>query len=1341
MDRYSRYLPDLIVEKVTFSEPGDTGASVELVDAAAMFADISGFTALTERLAADGSAGAEKLTGLLNDYFSALLTLVRDHGGDVVKFAGDALLALWRVRGGNQSLAEMTWRAAQCGLQIQSQLRDYEAEGARLTLRVAIGTGKVAIAHVGGELNRWEFIISGKPLDQVGQVSDLIDPGQTGLSPEAWELLEQAGDAVPQALSTEEGVVRLDSVAPIPAACILPAAQLEAAKLEALKKYLPGAIVGRLANTDDDYLAELRRLTILFVNLPDLRYYATIEQAQQVMATLQRCCYHFEGSINKLSVDDKGVSLLAAFGLPPLSHEDDPDRGVRCALMMQRELAAQGWKSAIGITTGRVYCGAVGSDFRREYTIMGDSVNLAARLMQKAAGAVLCDQATHDQCSAEVSFDAPFGIPLKGKALPVTAWRPLGLSESQTDVAPVTIVGRDAEQRAFAGKLQALAEHGDSATIVVEADSGLGKTLLASALREQVTQSQLQLRQGVGDAIEQTTSYFVWQQLLADLVPKSADTDSAAAQSLARIEAMLRPDQLDHLAPLLEDLLPLGLTDSDLTAQMSGEVRAANTRELVCCLLRGLQKQQPLVLLIDDAHWMDSASWALLEQVVQTLDQVLVALFTRPVDQVDPAFDRLRSAALRLTLDPLPRQQIMDLVSHALGARQLPEAAARLIFERTEGHPYFSEQLALALRDAGVLSVTADGACTFNDPGDAGIDLPHSIEGVITSRLDRLAPEQSMLVKVASVLGRSFALDALCGIHPASLPRDQALDQLSQLRELELIHPEPRPRDQYAFHQIMTQQVAYGLMLHDQRRQLHEKIALWFEQNHRDLNHHYALLAYHWARAGVTARALDYLEWAACEALEVHANQEGAKLLEQALELAGPDNVSSVRKGSWVRRLGSAQRNLARLDQAEKTLRGALEILGTPMPSSKPGLVGVILLEAAKQVWRSFFPVGRKSLGQDESLRRLEAAECMELLNILYYWKSDKPRLLYVCLKGANLAASTGTRPRVLTRIYANLGLITSVVPVRRAAAYYCRIALDQARKDDHPPTLSWSLLLTATYRTGIGDLAAAEAQYSEGMEIARRLGDERHWGAICASRNVNYMMQGKLEEALRFSRDLARSGIERRDGQVAAWGLSGQARVHQRRGEYEPMAKFTHLAMTYLPDCTVANQIDLYSLQALTALAANNNDQAVQHLEQACSRLLKPSQVQLYAPAGQLAFACLEARRRLPEEPQLNAMVKGALKFVHQYARIFPAGAPMAQFFDGLAAWQMRRPERAVSAWQQAFNHASELGLAYEIALSATALERAGQSSPERADALRAALERMGAVQPGFPCQMTDPE
>lgn len=215
--------------------------------------------------------------------------------------------------------------------------------------------------HVGGVYGRWELVITGSPLSQVSQAEAHAQPSEAIVSPEAWALLQS--HCIGQPLVDD--YVRLEAMEPKLEQPVGRSQVLPAEVETALRAYIPGAILARLAAGQSGWLAELRRVTVLFINLPDLTYSTSLDQAQAMMQALQTALYRYEGSLNRIGVDDKGPMLLAALGLPPLAHEDDAVRGVQAALAMQTALRGLGWRCAIGITTGRAFCGSVGNFIRR----------------------------------------------------------------------------------------------------------------------------------------------------------------------------------------------------------------------------------------------------------------------------------------------------------------------------------------------------------------------------------------------------------------------------------------------------------------------------------------------------------------------------------------------------------------------------------------------------------------------------------------------------------------------------------------------------------------------------------------------------------------------------------------------------------------------------------------------------------------------------------------------------------------------------------------------------------------------------------------------------------------
>jgi class 3 adenylate cyclase len=319
---YGRYSPRLLRAHIAELGSQPLDPALAGIDAALMLADISGFTPLTEKLAEAGRAGAERLSSILNGYFTRLIDVVERHGGDVLKFAGDALLALWTRQPDEPDVGNAARRAAQCALEVERALRGYRADTFTLGLRISIGAGPANVAHLGGVFGRWEFVIAGPPLLQVARALHQAESGAVVLSREVAALLGPRARGKRHA----EGELELAALDPLPIAAPAPDPGLGLQREAALRAYLPGALVQRL-RAGQAYVAELRSATIVFVLLPDLGADTPIERAQQLMTSVQQAVYiPYQGSINKLSVDDKGVAVLAALGLPPFSHEDDPAR-------------------------------------------------------------------------------------------------------------------------------------------------------------------------------------------------------------------------------------------------------------------------------------------------------------------------------------------------------------------------------------------------------------------------------------------------------------------------------------------------------------------------------------------------------------------------------------------------------------------------------------------------------------------------------------------------------------------------------------------------------------------------------------------------------------------------------------------------------------------------------------------------------------------------------------------------------------------------------------------------------------------------------------------------------
>lgn len=1328
---FAAYVPNVVLEHVVQTPEPISQAHQTQYHCAVMFADISGFTRLAEQCAQKGDVGVEQLKNILNDYFGRLISIVREHGGDIVKFAGDALIALWH--GSDKDLSEATLKATLAGWQLQAQLSDYRAEnGDPLRLRVVIAAGEVVLAHIGGVFNRWEVLIAGYPITQVGLLDSLSLPGQVVISPEAHDLIKDSVKTVNVGNHSAYNITEVD------ATCIdnmdihQAAFCLTNELVPALKGYLPRAIIERLEAGQDSWLSELRRVTVLFVNLPDLTYDTPLEQAQEVMQILQTCLYRYEGSINKLSIDDKGASLVALLGLPPLSHEDDSIRGVSAALMMRDAVLKLNLRSSIGVSTGRVYCGTVGCPERQEYTVIGDCVNLAARLMQQANGAVLCDEESLLQAKSVIDFSAKRSLRIKGKtnSVPVYIARKIKQKKMTTPTnQSVAIVGFVKERQLLKQLYEELIDRQNSNSVLVTGEAGIGKSKLISDFISNTNGISVLI--GAGDAIEKSTSYHAWQDIFSQRLSLEGVDNVAERRRRVTDHLDLYPD-LKSRAPLLNTLLPLEFPENDLTQEMSGEIRAINTRSLLVQLLTLSAPDESLIIVLEDAQWLDSASWSLALDVAQNMPGVLLIIAMRPLHNVLPdALNKIKDlkSTHQLPVDRLSNNEIESLVKLELNVRSIDPAIVNLIIDRAEGHPLFSEQLIELLKDRELILFDQNRCSLSNKISiDESLELPNSIESLITSRIDRLTVKQQLLIKVASVIGRSFNHQLLSDIFPSGA------DELDLSRELNVLESTGLitvvSTEECSFKHGVTQQVAYDLMLQADRQALHCAISEWYEGHHvNELKRFYGLLAFHYRHAGIDDKALFYLEKAAEQALDSYANTEVITVLRQARELVAKGNIiiNQLKQSQWDCMLGRALLALGRFNEALAAMERSLSRLDHPMPAGPKALAFGLLKQIFIQFKHRLLPdrVVKIKLNDDEYKKLLQVLQAFERILLIYYFSGNVRGMLYATLASSNLAEELGEISGSLAESYASLTAMAGVLRLHGQAAYYSNKAKVTAAKINKSASWCWVLLTTGVYDAGVGRWLQAEAKFQRGMKLAERLGDQRRWEELAVNQGSILTICGNFLEAEHLYQKVYESALKRDDLQAQAWGLLSLGK------SYYPLAKFDLISellektayLTPVLERRGDNGSLLYqmSLSALTALHNKDDAKAEQVMKKAMDVLKtvgRPTQYMFLITSTYLVEAALrmwELRKAHPRAHLYLEWVNLSLANLKLYSHIFPIGTPSYWYMKGYQAQIQGNTQKALKHWNKSLKYAEQLVMPYDEARSCQRLAQWSKSEADR--------------------------
>eukprot|EP00930_Biecheleria_cincta_P063811 TRINITY_DN4933_c0_g2_i1.p1 TRINITY_DN4933_c0_g2~~TRINITY_DN4933_c0_g2_i1.p1 ORF type:complete len:1042 (-),score=195.94 TRINITY_DN4933_c0_g2_i1:241-3366(-) len=438
-----------------------------------VFSDASGFTALTEKLAKK-SNGAELLSQCLTAFFTPLIDLINAYRGDTIKFSGDALTIYFPSVDDTKCpayngivpphgsfglpdlgpMATAVLRASACCIEIHKRLHMFETgvDDVRLCLHIGVGCGDIQILQVGGvvppetHVARMEYLISGSPLEQISIAEPLAKNGETCLSPQAWELVKEC---VMEGRPLEDRMdfhllAKMDeskfTFPTIKYATQLYDLRYEHAfttqELEVTRRYIPSAVYKQIECGTLQYVNEMRNISAIFISGSNLDVMSSDgpKKAQDLMSSVQRVCYAHEGTLNKFLIDDKGMLFLLVFGLPPLVHPDDPTRAVLATMELVQVFKSLDLIGRFGVTTGRSYCGVCGSAKRMEYTVLGDCVNLAARIMTRAEPlGALCDEETSKHCSGEVLFKALEPVEVKGKSRPIPIFKPI-VKEASTSI-------------------------------------------------------------------------------------------------------------------------------------------------------------------------------------------------------------------------------------------------------------------------------------------------------------------------------------------------------------------------------------------------------------------------------------------------------------------------------------------------------------------------------------------------------------------------------------------------------------------------------------------------------------------------------------------------------------------------------------------------------------------------------------------------------------------------------------------------------------------------------------------------------------------------------------------
>jgi class 3 adenylate cyclase len=873
-------------------------AAGKKVEQTLLMADVTGFTAMSEKLSRIGKEGAEEVTNIINSYFSPLIKIVVKYGGDVVSFAGDAFTAGFEPLPGERSPHHQ--RALAAVREMQEFVRNFSevkvsAGTFPLNLHLALHSGPAVLCRLGDPSGQMEYLVAGSATQRAAEIEEHSGAGEALVSQELYKLVEKQvkAEPVPEAKAYRLSSIEVKAEPVGGAGAALPDdIDLALAEMEALRPYIsPWLLANIVADPQaGGFAGEHRRVTSLFLNLWGLDFDGdpqAVSKAQNYIRVLGQTVDKYGGSVNKIDFSQQGPRVFILFGAPS-AHENDEERALLCALDLlgHEEFKYGGLKQKFGANSGFVYAGTIGSAVRREFTVMGDEVNLAARLMSYAQeGQLVISAAINRKAGKKFETKSLGEREFKGKSHPVAIFEALGEKKYGDDIfsrwvsESKAMVGRETEKTVMGEAIERTIS-GKGQVVSIVGEPGIGKSRLSRELIQNWLERGYTVFGGNCQSYGSAISYLPWSELLKGYLGiKETDSPEEKEAKIRKMLGIIDP-QLAEWACLVGEVVGVPMPETDLTKSLDAKLRQQRLFDLVLDILSWGAQQEPLMLIIEDLHWADSASLGLLNYVARNIGEkpILLCLVYRPMEAKQEFATKEYHTSL--SLKELSQEESQQLIHTLLAIEGMPKELEDLILKKSQGNPFFVEEVIKSLIEQKVIT-QEDGKWKVATADVKSVNIPDTVQGVIMSRVDRLSPSAKDVLQVASCIGREFEYPVLSAVYPKKMDLGPILVDLGRF---DLVLSEKA--NHYFFKHIMTQEVAYDSLPFNRRRDLHNHIGDYLEDAFGEkVEEVMGLLAHHYYYAQNWEPAFFYSVEAGDNARKVYANQEALAHYDRALEV------------------------------------------------------------------------------------------------------------------------------------------------------------------------------------------------------------------------------------------------------------------------------------------------------------------------------------------------------------------------------------------------------------------------------------------------------------------------
>ena len=909
-----------------------------------------------------------------------------------------------------------------------------------------------------------------------------------------------------------------------------------------LRRFIPPVVADRILSDQEQLRGEHREVTVLFADAVSFTHLSASLDAESVfnlindlLGRLVNCIRRYDGMVDKFT----GDGLMAVFGAPN-AHENDPELAVRAALDMQKatgefEPIARAQLGAplqirIGIHSGLAVAGIIGTQEQAAYTVIGETVNLAARLQSIARpGYVLVSEQVHRQTHALFNFQPAGTIPIKGIDQPLAVYEAVGERAEPLPTRGIAgvssiFLGHDEELRQLRAQLSAFLDDRHGRLVVVQGEAGMGKSRL---VHEWLTPSpeNVAIWQGRGLPYAQGVGYGAFRSLLHDALQGY----STGATWDAHVSPALRPFLRQMLGTPLEPDEQVAFRN--LEPERVKQLTALALREWIL----GEARLRPAILILDDFHWADDLSRDMLHSVINLIREapVLVCVITRPLSESRlqfevPATEQQLAAPRKLSIElrPLSEEHSRALLGHLVSLSDLPEKVTNTILLRSEGNPFYIEEFVRMLIEKDVLRLR-DGQWRVASAGALQtVEIPTSLRGLMMTRVDPLPKDLQDVLRNASVLGLQFPARLLQEVEFRLHGTVNVAPTVERLIDMGMLEERPEAGEQmYAFTHILTQETIYNSLLHSQRPGLHRTVGETIESLYaNNLADQAEVLVLHYDRARVRDKAMRYAVLAGDRARARFANNEAIEYYSRALQLS--QHLSGYELARWQAAvgLGEVQQLIGGYEEAIAFYQAAMDEWADARPADRAHAMlrlGQVwdkrgaLPEAGNWIQQALEQLNRADMDQPE-LR----AQIYSELGWLSIRRGDLTAAQEWLDQGLALVGGTSNYS-VLSSILNRLGAVYYNRSDWKQAAEYVELALRLRERLGDLVGYARSLNNLGILKQVSGDWDAALDHYQRAVELHERIGEVEGLIQAVTNLGVLYTDRGewdKAEENLRRS-------------------------------------------------------------------------------------------------------------------------------------------------------------------------------------------------------------------------------